>query len=67
MSGGAADEALGTGHPRGRIAVIPNAVDPARFSPVDEYERERGRAALAADLFRGGAARPFVLVGSAGG
>ena len=66
VSGGAADEALRTGHPRERIAVIPNAVDPARFHPVDEHDRERGRAALAADLFRGGAARPFVLVGSAG-
>ena len=67
VSGGAADEALGTGIPRERITVIPNAVDPARFSPVDEYERERRRTALAAELFRGGAAGPFVLVGSAGG
>ncbi|MGD1048182.1 MAG: glycosyltransferase family 4 protein [Candidatus Krumholzibacteriaceae bacterium] len=66
VSGGAADEALRMGHPRERITVIPNAVDPARFHPVEENERERGRSALIADLFRGGPARPLVLVGSAG-
>ena len=68
VSGGAADEALGMGQPRERITVIPNAVDPARFSPVEEHERARRRAALAADLFgAAAAARPFLLVGSAGG
>jgi glycosyltransferase involved in cell wall biosynthesis len=66
VSGGAANEAQETGHPRERIAVIPNAVDPARFHPFDERDRERRRAALSADLFHGGTARPFILVGAAG-
>jgi glycosyltransferase involved in cell wall biosynthesis len=63
----AAEEACATGHRRERVTVIPNAVDPGRFRPIDEPERERRRIALAAELFPKGVPRPFVLIGSAGG
>ncbi|MCX5752944.1 MAG: glycosyltransferase, partial [Candidatus Krumholzibacteria bacterium] len=44
----------------------PNAVDPDRFRPLAEADREKGRRTLAAELFPGAGSRPFVLIGSAG-
>jgi glycosyltransferase involved in cell wall biosynthesis len=67
VSKGAAEEALRTGFPPAKIALIPNAVDPGRFRPLAEADREKGRAALAAELYPEAARRPFLLIGSAGG
>ena len=47
--------------------MIPNAVDPGRFRPLAEADREKGREALAAELYPEAVRRPFVLIGSAGG
>jgi glycosyltransferase involved in cell wall biosynthesis len=62
-----AQEAFATGHRRDRVAVIPNAVDPERYHPIEALERERRRAALVEELFPGRIIAPFVLIGSAGG
>ena len=62
----AAAEAVRTGAEPARIHLIPNAVDPARFRPLPDPDRERGRAALAAELFGEPVPRPFLLIGSAG-
>jgi glycosyltransferase involved in cell wall biosynthesis len=66
VSKGAAAEALRTGFPPAKIALIPNGVDPERFRPLAETDREQGREALAAKLFPGPVPRPFVFIGSAG-
>jgi glycosyltransferase involved in cell wall biosynthesis len=63
----AAEEASSMGCPRGRVEVIPNAVDPVRFRPLDEPVRARRKAALAAELFPDDRGRDIFLVGSAGG
>ena len=64
----AAAEASAMGYCRDKVVVIPNAVDPERFRPVEERSREKGRSALVAELFPGGGLmRPLILIGSAGG
>ena len=63
----AAEEAVRMGYPKRKITVLPNAVDPQRFVPMDEPEREKRRQALSAALFPGTPASPFILIGSAGG
>jgi glycosyltransferase involved in cell wall biosynthesis len=67
VSRGAAEEAIRKGFPPARVALIPNAVDPGRFRPLAEADREKGRGALAAELYPEAVPRPFVLIGSAGG
>jgi glycosyltransferase involved in cell wall biosynthesis len=67
VSKGAADEAIRQGVPPAKVALIPNAVDPERFRPLAEADREKGREALAAKLYPEAVRRPFVLIGSAGG
>jgi glycosyltransferase involved in cell wall biosynthesis len=67
VSEGAAEEAVRKGFPPGKVALIPNAVDPERFHPLAEADRERGREALVAEIFPGAASRRFLLIGSAGG
>ena len=67
VSRGAAEEAIRKGFPPAKVALIPNAVDPGRFRPLAEADREKGRGALAAELYPEAVKRPFVLVGSAGG
>jgi glycosyltransferase involved in cell wall biosynthesis len=66
VSKGAAEEAIRKGFAPAKVALIPNAVDPDRFRPLAEADREKGREALAAELFPEAVSRPFVLVGSAG-
>jgi len=64
----AAEEALAMGYRRDKVVVIPNAVDPERFRPVEEPSREERRSALVAELFPAvGVRRPLILIGSAGG
>jgi glycosyltransferase involved in cell wall biosynthesis len=64
----AAEEALAMGYHGDKVVVIPNAVDPERFRPVEEPARGRRRSALIAELFGDGSeSRPLVLIGSAGG
>ncbi|MDD4857526.1 MAG: glycosyltransferase [Candidatus Krumholzibacteria bacterium] len=63
----AAEEAFSTGYRRGNVVVIPNAVDPGRYRPIEGHERERRRTGLVAELFPGCIIGPFVLIGSAGG
>jgi glycosyltransferase involved in cell wall biosynthesis len=67
VSGEAAREAPATGIAASKVVVLPNAVDTARFRPLDERERIERRQALLAELFPGDAAQNVVLVGSAGG
>jgi glycosyltransferase involved in cell wall biosynthesis len=67
VSAEAAKEAAAMGYPERKITVLPSAVDPQRFVPLDEPERARGRAALAAALFPGVQDASLILVGSAGG
>jgi len=67
VSRGAAEEAIRKGFPPASVALIPNAVDPGRFRPLAEADREKGRGALAAELYPEAVPRPFVLIGSAGG
>ena len=67
VSRGAAEEAIRKGFPPAKVALIPNAVDPGRFRPLAEADREKGRGALAAELYPEAVPRPFVLIGSAGG
>ncbi len=67
VSDEAAEEAVHMGYPRTKITVLPNAVDPQRFAPLDGLERERRRSALAAELFPSAPRAPFILIGSAGG
>lgn len=67
VSAGAAREAIRTGFAPAKVAIIPNAVDPGRFRPIDGADRERGRAALCASLFPDPVPREFVLIGSVGG
>jgi glycosyltransferase involved in cell wall biosynthesis len=63
----AAREAAAMGYPKRKITVLANAVDPQKFFPMDEPEREKRRQALSAELFPGAPASPFILIGSAGG
>ena len=63
----AAAEAIHMGYPKRKVVVLPNAVDPQRFVPMDESEREQRRQALAAALFPGTSASPLILIGSVGG
>ncbi len=63
----AAEEAMRQGFPPAKVALIPNAVDPERFRPLPAAEREKGRIALAAELYPEAVPRPFVLIGSTGG
>jgi glycosyltransferase involved in cell wall biosynthesis len=67
VSKGAAEEAIQKGFAPAKVALIPNAVDPERFRPLAEADREKGREALAAELYPEAVKRPFLLVGSAGG
>jgi glycosyltransferase involved in cell wall biosynthesis len=67
VSGGAAKEAIRTGFAPAKVALIPNAVDPARFRPLAATDRDRGRAALCAELYPDAVPRGLVLVGSVGG
>jgi glycosyltransferase involved in cell wall biosynthesis len=67
VSEASAREALRMGFRPAQVALIPNAVDPQRFRPLAEADRERGREALAAAIFPGAVPRPFLLIGSAGG
>ncbi len=67
VSKGAAEEAIRTGFAPAKVALIPNAVDPGRFRPLAGADREKGREALAAELYPEAVKRPFVLIGSAGG
>ncbi len=67
VSKGAAEEAIRTGLAPAKIALIPNGVDPGRFRPLAEADREKGREALAAKLYPEADSRSFVLIGSAGG
>ena len=67
VSDEAAREAPATGLASAKVIVLPNAVDTARFRPLEERERIEPRRALLAELFPGGVPRGVVLVGSVGG
>jgi glycosyltransferase involved in cell wall biosynthesis len=67
VSAGAAREAIRTGFAPSKVALVPNAVDPGLFRPLAEADRERGRAALCAELFPDPVPRELVLIGSVGG
>ncbi|MFA4947153.1 MAG: glycosyltransferase [Candidatus Krumholzibacteriia bacterium] len=66
VSKGAAEEAIQKGFAPAKVVLIPNAVDPERFRPLAEADREKGRESLATELYPEAVKRPFVLIGSAG-
>jgi len=67
VSGEAAEEARGNGWSPDKVTVLPNAVDPGRFRPLEGSDREKRRAALVRDIFGTAAPENLILVGSAGG
>ncbi len=67
VSAGAAREAIRTGFAPAKVALIPNAVDPARYRPLAAADRERGRTALCAELYPDAVPRELILIGSVGG
>lgn len=67
VSEGAAAEAISNGFRREIVTVLPNAVDPDRFRPLNDRDRERKRRALVARLYGAEISDPLVLIGSASG
>lgn len=63
----AADEAVAMGHPRDRVVVVPNAVDTARFRPLEENERQQRRERALREMFPGARPATCIIIGAVGG
>lgn len=67
VSDEACREAVEMGYRRERLATVPNAVDTARFHPLDDAQRLVKKGTLLGKFFPGRAAAQHLLVGSVGG